>query len=85
MDISVAVAMNGLMTPIVKNTDRKNMIKISREVKELVKSAITRLNLRNIRAEALAFQFGYVFNKIFLCNNGPQSCILSMGNTKKHF
>jgi pyruvate dehydrogenase E2 component (dihydrolipoamide acetyltransferase) len=40
VDISVAVAIaEGLVTPVVRNADRKNIVEISREVRELAQKA----------------------------------------------
>ena len=40
--MSIAVALKeGLITPIVKNADKKGLIEISKEIKELVNKAKT--------------------------------------------
>jgi pyruvate dehydrogenase E2 component (dihydrolipoamide acetyltransferase) len=87
IDISVAVAIDGgLITPIIKNADQKNIISISSEMKNLAKKA---------KAGTLApeeFQGGGFsvsnlgmfgvksFNAIV---NPPQSCIISIGASNK--
>ena len=40
VDVSIAVALDeGLITPIIKNTDKKGIIEISREIKNLVRES----------------------------------------------
>lgn len=87
VDISVAVAIeDGLMTPIVKNADRKNMIQISREVKELVKKAQSQ-RLKPEEYQGGGFSISnlgmYSIKSFYAIINPPQSCILSIGNTRE--
>ncbi len=87
VDISVAVAIeDGLMTPIVKNADRKNMIQISREVKELVKKAQSQ-RLKPEEYQGGSFSISnlgmYSIKSFYAIINPPQSCILSIGNTRE--
>lgn len=58
VDICVAVAIDdGLMTPIVKNANRKNILQISAEVKELAKRLNHKdLNQRNIKEVVSPYQ-----------------------------
>jgi pyruvate dehydrogenase E2 component (dihydrolipoamide acetyltransferase) len=87
VDISVAVAIeDGLMTPIVKNADRKNMIQISTEVKELVKKAQSQ-RLKPEEYQGGGFSISnlgmYSIKSFYAIINPPQSCILSVGNTRE--
>ena len=83
IDISVAVAIDGgLITPIVKNADQKNVIAISNEMKDLASRA---------RAGKLApeeFQGGgfsisnlgmYGIKNFAAIVNPPQGCIMAVG------
>ncbi|MBA8758343.1 pyruvate dehydrogenase complex dihydrolipoamide acetyltransferase [Wolbachia pipientis] len=87
IDISIAVALeDGLITPIVKNADKKGILSISKEVKDLVSRArsgklkpeefkgggftISNLGMFGIKA------FGAIINP-------PQSCIMAVGASKK--
>jgi pyruvate dehydrogenase E2 component (dihydrolipoamide acetyltransferase) len=87
IDISVAVAIDGgLITPIIKNADQKDIINISSEMKNLAKKAksgtllpeefqgggfsISNLGMFGIKS----------FNAIV---NPPQSCIISIGASQK--
>lgn len=87
IDISVAVAIDdGLITPVIKNADQKNIMIISAEMKELVKKAkenslkpeefqgggftISNLGMYGIKS----------FNAIV---NPPQACILAAGASSK--
>ncbi len=87
VDISVAVAIDGgLITPIIKNADQKDIIKISSEMKDLAKRAkenallpeefqgggfsISNLGMYGIKS----------FNAIV---NPPQGCIMAVGMSSK--
>lgn len=87
VDVSVAVAIDGgLVTPIIRNADQKDIIKISTEMKELAQRAregklmpeeyqgggfsISNLGMYGIKS----------FNAII---NPPQSCILAIGQSVK--
>lgn len=82
IDISVAVAIDGgLITPIVKNADQKNIKDISVEVKQLVKKA------REGKLQPEEFQGGsfsisnlgmFGIDNFSAIVNPPQSCILSV-------
>lgn len=87
VDVSIAVAVpNGLITPIIKNADKKSLVTISNEVKSLV----SRAQKNELRADE--FQGGgftisnlgmygvLQFNAII---NPPQSCIMSVGAVNK--
>ncbi|MFK7968218.1 MAG: pyruvate dehydrogenase complex dihydrolipoamide acetyltransferase [Rickettsiaceae bacterium] len=87
VDISVAVAINGgLITPIIKNADQKDITKISSEMKDLAKRA---------RENALSpeeFQGGgfsisnlgmYGIKKFSAIINPPQGCIMAVGASSK--
>ncbi|NDE19224.1 MAG: pyruvate dehydrogenase complex dihydrolipoamide acetyltransferase [Alphaproteobacteria bacterium] len=87
VDISVAVAIEGgLITPIIKNADQKDIVKISSEMKDLAKRA---------RENALApeeFQGGgfsisnlgmYGIKSFSAIVNPPQGCIMAVGMSSK--
>ena len=87
IDISVAVAIeDGLMTPIIKNANMKNLIQISNEVKELVKKAQSQ-RLKPEEYQGGSFSISnlgmYSIKSFYAIINPPQSCILSIGNTKE--
>ena len=87
IDISVAVAIeDGLMTPIIKNANMKNLIQISKEVKELVKKAQSQ-RLKPEEYQGGSFSISnlgmYSIKSFYAIINPPQSCILSIGNTKE--
>ncbi|WP_347938797.1 pyruvate dehydrogenase complex dihydrolipoamide acetyltransferase [Rickettsia oklahomensis] len=87
VDIAVAVAIeNGLITPIVKNADQKNIIALSREMKELIKKA------RDNKLTPEEFQGGgftisnlgmYGIKNFNAIINPPQSCIMGVGSSSK--
>ena len=87
VDVSIAVALKeGLITPIVKNADKKGLIEISKEIKELVNKAKTGKLLPDeytggtISISNLGM-FGIIeFSAII---NPPQSSILAVGTIKK--
>ena len=87
VDISVAVAIDdGLMTPIVKNANQKSLIKISNEVKELVKKAKSQ-KLKPEEYQGGGFSISnlgmYSIKSFYAIINPPQSCILSIGSTRE--
>ncbi|GAA5252470.1 pyruvate dehydrogenase complex dihydrolipoamide acetyltransferase [Candidatus Rickettsia kedanie] len=87
VDISVAVAIeNGLVTPIVKNANQKNIIEISRAMKELIKKA------KDNKLTPEEFQGGgftisnlgmYGIKNFNAIINQPQSCIMGVGASAK--
>ena len=87
VDVSIAVALKeGLITPIVKNADKKGLMEISKEIKELVNKAKTGKLLPDeytggtISISNLGM-FGIIeFSAII---NPPQSSILAIGTIKK--
>ncbi len=87
IDISIAVAIDGgLITPIIKNADQKNIHKISSEMKDLAKRA---------KENALSpneFQGGgfsisnlgmYGIKNFSAIINTPQGCIMAVGASSK--
>lgn len=87
VDISIAVALEGgLITPIIKNADQKDIVKISSEMKALVKRA---------KENALVpeeFQGGgfsisnlgmYGIKSFSAIVNPPQGCIMAVGTSSK--
>ncbi len=87
VDISVAVAIDGgLITPIIKNADQKDITKISAEMKDLAKRA----RANNLTPEE--FQGGgftisnlgmYGIKNFSAIINPPQGCIMSVGMSSK--
>ncbi|MBC6686322.1 pyruvate dehydrogenase complex dihydrolipoamide acetyltransferase [Wolbachia pipientis] len=87
VDISIAVALeDGLITPIVKNADKKGILSISKEVKDLVSRARSgKLRPEEFQGGGFTISnlgmFGIkAFNAII---NPPQSCIMAVGASKK--
>uniref|UniRef100_A0A0K8TSU4 dihydrolipoyllysine-residue acetyltransferase n=1 Tax=Tabanus bromius TaxID=304241 RepID=A0A0K8TSU4_TABBR len=87
VDVSVAVSTDrGLITPIVFSADRKGVIEISKDVKNLAAKA------RDGKLQPHEFQGGTIsvsnlgmFGVTQFCAviNPPQSCILAVGTTQK--
>lgn len=83
IDIAIAVATEtGLITPIIRNADQKNLIQISDEVKELVKRA------KDSKLKPEEFQGGgfsisnlgmYGIKSFDAIINPPQSTIMAVG------
>ena len=87
VDVSIAVALkDGLIMPIVKNANKKGLIEISKEIKELVnKAKIGKLDPDEYNGGTISISnlgmFGIVeFSAII---NPPQSSILAVGAIKK--
>ncbi|MDR1139517.1 MAG: pyruvate dehydrogenase complex dihydrolipoamide acetyltransferase [Rickettsiales bacterium] len=87
IDISIAVALeDGLITPIVKNADKKSILFISKEVKDLVSRARSgKLRPEEFQGGGFTISnlgmFGIkTFSAII---NPPQSCIMAVGTSKK--
>ncbi|MGI4752900.1 MAG: pyruvate dehydrogenase complex dihydrolipoamide acetyltransferase [Janthinobacterium lividum] len=87
VDISVAVAVeNGLVTPIIRNADQKNIVELSSEMKGLIKKA------RENKLTPEEFQGGgftisnlgmYGIKNFNAIINPPQSCIMGVGSSSK--
>ena len=87
VDISVAVATpTGLITPIIKDADRKGLRDISSEMKDLAKRA------KDNKLLPEEFQGGtftisnmgmFGVNNFTAIINPPQACILAIGGAKK--
>lgn len=87
VDVSVAVAIdNGLITPIVRNADQKDLITLSLELQSLIKRA------RDNKLSPEEFQGGsfsvsnlgmYNIKNFSAIINPPQSCILAVGASLK--
>ncbi|KAJ6645004.1 Dihydrolipoyllysine-residue acetyltransferase component of pyruvate dehydrogenase complex [Pseudolycoriella hygida] len=87
VDVSVAVAIdNGLITPIVRNADQKDIITLSSELQNLIKKA------RENKLSPEEFQGGnfsvsnlgmYDIKNFSAIINPPQSCILAVGASLK--
>ncbi|WP_395463445.1 pyruvate dehydrogenase complex dihydrolipoamide acetyltransferase [Wolbachia endosymbiont of Cantharis cryptica] len=87
IDISIAVALDdGLITPIIKNADKKGILSISKEVKDLVSRARSgKLRPEEFQGGGFTISnlgmFGIkTFSAII---NPPQSCIMAVGASKK--
>ncbi|MDE5061566.1 MULTISPECIES: pyruvate dehydrogenase complex dihydrolipoamide acetyltransferase [Wolbachia] len=87
VDISIAVALeDGLITPIVNNADKKGILSISKEVKDLVSRARSgKLRPEEFQGGGFTISnlgmFGIkAFSAII---NPPQSCIMAVGASKK--
>ena len=87
VDVSIAVALKeGLVMPIVKNADKKGLIEISKEIKELInKAKIGKLQPPEYTGGTISISnlgmFGITeFSAII---NPPQSTILAVGTIKK--
>ncbi|QKX01544.1 pyruvate dehydrogenase complex dihydrolipoamide acetyltransferase [Wolbachia endosymbiont of Cruorifilaria tuberocauda] len=87
VDISIAVALeDGLITPIVKNADKKGILSISKEVKNLVNRARSgKLKPDEFQGKGLTISNLGMFNiKSFSAIiNPPQACIMAFGTSKK--
>ncbi|KAG9455011.1 hypothetical protein H6P81_007915 [Aristolochia fimbriata] len=83
VDISVAVATErGLMTPIVRNTDKKSLLAISSEVKELAQKARAgKLAPHEFQGGTFSISNLGMFPVDHFCAiiNPPQACILAVG------
>ncbi|KAM8716239.1 hypothetical protein ACLKA7_003167 [Drosophila subpalustris] len=87
VDVSVAVSTDkGLITPIIFSADRKGVLEISKNVKELAGKA------RDNKLQPHEFQGGTIsvsnlgmfgVNQFCAVINPPQSCILAIGTTTK--
>lgn len=87
IDVAVAVSIeNGLITPIIKNADKKSLLTISAEIKNLSKRA------RENSLKPEEFQGGsftisnmgmYNIKEFYAIINPPQSAILSVGTGEK--
>ncbi|CAH57779.1 pyruvate dehydrogenase complex dihydrolipoamide acetyltransferase [Ehrlichia ruminantium] len=87
VDISVAVSIDdGLITPIIRNADKKSLLEISNEVKMLASKAKTgKLKPEEFQGGGFTISnlgmFGIKeFNAII---NPPQSCIMAVGCSDK--
>lgn len=87
VDIAVAVALEGgLITPIIKNAEQKDIFDISMEMKELIKKAkANKLTPSEFQGGGITISnlgmYGVKsFNAII---NQPQSCILAIGAAAK--
>ena len=87
VDISVAVATDGgLMTPVVRDADKKGLELISLEMKELASRARAgRLKLEEYQGGGFSISnLGmYAVEQFAAIINPPQSCILALGAAEK--
>uniref|UniRef100_A0AC35TNB5 Acetyltransferase component of pyruvate dehydrogenase complex n=1 Tax=Rhabditophanes sp. KR3021 TaxID=114890 RepID=A0AC35TNB5_9BILA len=88
VDVSIAVSTDsGLITPIVRDADKKGIAKISKEVAQLAAKARSgKLQPQEYQGGTFTVSnlgmFGSVSNFSAIINP-PQSCILSIGSAKK--
>lgn len=87
VDISVAVAIDGgLITPIIRNADQKDIFALSKEMKELAKLARDNA-LKPEQYQGGGFSISnlgmYGIHSFQAIINPPQSCILSIGASAK--
>ena len=87
VDVSIAVALDGgLITPILKNTDSKGLIEISKEIKYLVdKAKRGKLLPEEYNGGTISISNLGMFgiSEFTAIINPPQSCILAVGAIKK--
>lgn len=87
IDIAVAVAIdNGLVTPIIRNADQKDIFSISKEMKDLVKKAKEgKLSPKEFEGGGITISnLGmYGIKNFQAIINPPQSCILAIGASIK--
>ncbi|MBN8828247.1 MAG: pyruvate dehydrogenase complex dihydrolipoamide acetyltransferase [Sphingobacteriia bacterium] len=87
VDISIAVAIDGgLITPIIRNADQKNVITISNEMKDLAARARqNKLSPEEFQGGGFSISnlgmFGIKNFKAII--NPPQSCILAIGASQE--
>lgn len=87
VDVSVAVSIDdGLITPIVRNADKKNIKEISLEIKDLANRArINKLSPNEYQGGGFTVSnLGmYGIDSFSAIINPPQSCILAVGASSK--
>ena len=87
VDVSIAVALEeGLVTPIVKEADKKGLIKISKEIKELIEKAKKGklLPVEYLGGTITISNLGmFGVSEFSAIINSPQSSILAVGAIKK--
>ncbi|XP_013111944.2 dihydrolipoyllysine-residue acetyltransferase component of pyruvate dehydrogenase complex, mitochondrial isoform X2 [Stomoxys calcitrans] len=87
VDVSVAVSTDrGLITPIIFGADRKGVIDISKEIKELAgKARENKLKPQEFQGGTVSVSNLGMFGVTQFCAviNPPQSCILAIGTTSK--
>merc|ERR1712003_13610 len=87
VDISVAVATpNGLITPIIKDVDRKSLSDISKEMKDLaVRAKENKLMPEEFQGGTFTISNLGMFgvSNFTAIINPPQACILAVGGAKK--
>jgi 2-oxoglutarate dehydrogenase E2 component (dihydrolipoamide succinyltransferase) len=88
INLGFAVAMDngGLIVPVIKNADGKNLIGLSRDINDLGKRAkVKKLTLEEIQGGSFTISNYGVFGNIFgtMIINQPQVAILGIGAVKK--
>lgn len=87
IDVSIAVAIdNGLITPIIRNANQKDIVTLSAEMKDLAKRAREN-KLRPEEFQGGSFSISnlgmYGIKSFSAIINPPQSCILAVGASSK--
>ena len=89
VDVSIAVALeDGLVTPIIKNTDKKGIFEISQEIKNLVdKAKLGKLTKEEYHGGTISLSNLGMFgiDEFSAIINPPSSCILAVGSIKNTF
>jgi pyruvate dehydrogenase E2 component (dihydrolipoamide acetyltransferase) len=87
VDIAVAVSVDGgIVTPVIENADRKELVEISNEIKHLTQLARTRsLTLQQMTGGGITVSnLGmYGISRFFAIINSDQGSILSVGKASK--
>lgn len=87
VDISIAVATdNGIITPIIWDADKKSVVQISKEIKELAQKAKNKsLSPKQYTGGSMTISnLGmYGIDTFYSIINPPQASILSIGGSKK--
>ena len=83
IDIAIAVGLDdGVITPVVKNADQKNLIDLSQEIKSLVAKARSgKLNYDEYNGGCITVSNLGMFDVVEFSSiiNPPQSCIMAIG------
>jgi len=86
LGLAVAMENGGLIVPVIKNADSKNITGIARDINDLAKRArIKKLTLDEIQGGTFTLSNFGVFGNIFgtMIINQPQVAILGIGAVKK--
>ena len=86
IDVAIAVSINdGVITPIVRNADKKSLVQISNETKDLIKKSRSQ-TLKSEEYQGGGFSISnlgmYNIKSFYAIINPPQSSILSIGSIR---